>query len=639
MPWYLLLLLTLAVIVLPFVVGEFLARRYKMADYGWKFGLVLFALTASIVVTSTGWPPKRGIDLRGGYVVIFEVQQPDPDRAVPMDRLVAAIKKRVDPSGVKEISIRPYGENRIEIIIPEVDEEERQRIEQRISRAGTLEFRIIANQQDHADLIEQAMRSNRREIVTGGRVRAKWVPINENYVKQYQDRGFAVRPNPTNQERLEALVVVDRHNVTGDYLRSIAPSVDETGRPAADFRFDSRGAQLFGRLTGENAPEPSTGFQRQLGIILDGELYNAPNIRERISDRGQISGDFSSEELDDLVAVLRAGSLPATLNEEPVSSQVIDPTLGADTIERGTRAIGISLVAVIIFILFYYRFAGIVACFALSLNLLLILSLMIALKAAFTLPGLAGLVLTVGMSVDANVLIFERIREELDRGAALRMAIRNGFGKAMSTVVDANLTTLITATVLYVIGTDQVRGFAVTLWLGIVMSLFTAIFCSRTIFDLAERQRWLKKLHMMRLIGSTNIDFLGKRQIGLVFSLVIIAVGVVGVSARGVNLFNIDFTGGTVVEVRFEEPKEVADVRAAVSDVLPDVSVSRLTRSGEEPGSDQYIGTRNRVRGKTVDRSVRRRSGQQPPGGRSVGANRGRRRLAGNRPRSDAGKR
>jgi len=435
------------------------------------------------------------------------------------------------------------------------------------------------------------LKSSRREVISGGRIRAKWVPVEPKYEDQYRNRGFAVRPSPTNKDRIEVLVVVDRNNVTGDYLRSVSQGFDRRGQLAVNFRFNSRGAQLFGRLTGENTPDPNTDFKRQLGIILDGSLYNAPNIQSRITESGEISGSFTKDEIDDLIAVLRAGSLPATLSDEPVSSQLTDPTLGADTIEKGSTSILISLIAVMIFILFYYRFAGLVACLALTLNLLSILGLMIALKAAFTLPGLAGLVLTVGMSVDANVLIFERIREELDRGAALRLAIRNGFGKAMSTVVDANLTTLITATVLYIIGTDQVRGFAVTLWLGIVMSMFTAIFCSRVIFDIAERMRWIKRLRMMRVIGNTNVDFVGKRWLATGVSLAVIVVGLVAVSARGLNLLNIDFTGGTLVEMRFEQPHDVAEVRVKVSGVLPDVSVSRVTRTGEQPGLRYQINT------------------------------------------------
>ena len=295
--------------------------------------------------------------------------------------------------------------------------------------------------------------------------------------------------------------------------------------------------------------------------MLDGELLSAPNLLAVIRDRGQITGDFSTEEVKWLVGVLDAGTLPAALNEIPISEQRVDPTLGEATIESGKRAIGISLIAIALFMPFYYRFSGLVACFALVLNLVLVLGVMLAIGATFTLPGLAGLVLTVGMAVDANVLIFERIREELAGGSALRMAIRNGFGRATRTIVDANLTTLITAIVLYVIGKDQLRGFAVTLILGIGMSMFTAIFCSRVIFDIAEKRRWITKLGMMRLLGKTNIDFIGKRYIAAVFSLALIGIGLYGVFLRGPNLFDIDFRGGVKVEAVFVEPTDDAAVR------------------------------------------------------------------------------
>ncbi len=253
--------------------------------------------------------------------------------------------------------------------------------------------------------------------------------------------------------------------------------------------------------------------------------------------------------------------MPAVLNPVPINENMIGPLLGQVTIDKGRYAIVLSLVFVIVFMGFYYRFSGIIACLALLSNLALILALMILLKAAFTLPGLAGLVLTVGMSVDANVLIFERIREEITRGAALRMAIRNGFARATTTIVDANLTTLITAVVLYGIGTDQVKGFAVTLILGILMSMYTAIFCSRVIFDIAERSRFITDLHMTKIIGATSIDFIGKRRIATIVSTILIIVGLVGVAARGKQIFDTDFRGGASATIVLKQPMPEEQVR------------------------------------------------------------------------------
>jgi SecD/SecF fusion protein len=368
---------------------------------------------------------------------------------------------------------------------------------------------------------------------------------------------------------MDVLVATDDGvNVSGDNLGTVSAGNDELLNPCVRFRMKGEGVQKFRFLTSENLPstDSTPAFYRHLGIILDERLLSFPRILTTISDNGQITGNFTQEEVDFLVGILRSGRLPATLQKTPISENQIGSMLGDDTIIKGKRAIGISLAAVLVFVLIYYRFSGVVACLALLTNLLLILSLMVLLNAPLTLPGLAGLVLTVGMSVDANVLIFERIREELRRGAALRMAIRNGFSKATTTIVDANLTTLITAIVLYAIGTDQIRGFAVTLILGILMSMYTAIFCSRIIFDIAERRRWVKDLKMMSIVGATKIDFLGKRTIALVVSSLLIIVGLVAVVQRGQDIFDIDFTGGTSVTMVLKDSMGPDDVRNRIDD-------------------------------------------------------------------------
>ena len=233
------------------------------------------------------------------------------------------------------------------------------------------------------------------------------------------------------------------------------------------------------------------------------------------------------------MGVLKAGQLPAALTKKPIAENQVGATLGADTVSKGVYAIGVSLVLVLIFILVYYRFAGIIACLALVANLAMILATMVLINQPLTLPGLAGLVLTVGMSVDANVLIFERIREELKKGAAARMAIRNGFAKATVTIIDANLTTLITAIVLYAIGTDQIRGFAVTLILGILFSMFTAIYVSRTLFDFAEKHGFVS-LSMSdgvnaikgMITGESGFDFISKGRFTVAVSAILVVIGI-----------------------------------------------------------------------------------------------------------------
>jgi SecD/SecF fusion protein len=378
----------------------------------------------------------------------------------------------------------------------------------------------------------------------------------------------------------EVLVVVDRDErlrVEGSHLSSVVASYDQTMRPCVNFRMNSQGSKLFGLLTRRNLPDKEAGSYAHLGIVMDEALLSAPRIQSTITSQGEISGNFTQEEVDELTRVLKAGRLPAVLNKDPISDYNISSLLGRDTIQKGKVAILISIVGVLAFMLIYYRFAGMVACLAVAANLVLIYALMIVIKAAFTLPGLAGLVLTVGMSVDANVLIFERIREELRRGTTLRMAIRNGFDRATTTIVDANITTLITALVLYGIGTDQIRGFAITLILGILMSMFTAIFCSRAIFEIAERRGWIKQLSMMQLISETNINFIGFRKVAAALSLILILIGFGAVAARGKKIFDIDFNGGTSVQAVLREPMPIEDVRAKLVDVAEDVSITEVT--------------------------------------------------------------
>src|SRR6056297_805279 len=362
-------------------------------------------------------------------------------------------------------------------------------------------------------------------------------------------------------------------DVTGEDLAMSSRGLDTDGSPAVNFKMDGPGGKRFYRLTLENKPEGN--FKRRLGIVLDDALLSAPSLNSPISGAGIISGNFTTEEVDELVNILQAGALPAALTQQPIAENQIGSTLGADTISKGLWAIGGSLAAVLVFILIYYRFAGIVACIALVLNLAMTVAVMILISQPITLPGLAGLVLTVGMSVDANVLIFERIREELKKGAAGRMAIRNGFARATTTIIDANLTTLITAIVLYAIGTDQIRGFAVTLILGILFSMFTAIYVSRTLFDIAERKRMLS-LGMSDMVssirgavtGNKDFDFMGKGTIAMALSAVLIIVGLVALFDRRGEILDIDFAGGSSVTFRLEEGMTADKVRDLVADSL-----------------------------------------------------------------------
>lgn len=655
------LLIAIGIIIGSFVAGAIIANALRMRDYSFRIGVVLFTLFASIAVVYFGWPPKRGIDLSGGVVLVYEVDtqasssdwmsstiqtinqeinagggeqlvarplennrieivvpaggnsdavqttienlresgtilnlesrtvkdgatvllyraDPGAQRQLDMAKLIAAVGRRINPGGVKELTIRQYGAEQIEVIIPEVDEREVDQIKRKISTSGALIFRMVANPTDNRELIRAAERTPGRDVMIGPRLAGRWVKAGPNALGFPPDKAI-YRTTPDGSRQI--LVAIDPFNVDGQYITRAAAGFDQRGGNAVDFNFDAIGAEKFRSLTSRNLPDES-GFTRNLGIILDNEMISAPNLINTISGQGQITG-VDKDEVEVLVSVLNAGSLPASLRPEPISQQRISAQLGDDTIRSGTRAMLISTAMILIFMLVYYHFAGFVADIAVALNVLMTVALMIMIKAAFTLPGLAGLVLTVGMAVDANVLIYERIREELERGASLRMAIRNGFSRATGTILDSNITTLITAIVLYVIGTDQIKGFAVTLILGLLVSMFTAIYVSRVILDIVERKRWIERLTMMKFFGTPNFNFIRYCVPAVVVSSIIVGVGVVAMVSRGKELLDIDFTGGSSVQIEFAEGKAqpIAEVRKAVAQ-LPDVAVSSVGEAGQE---------------------------------------------------------
>jgi SecD/SecF fusion protein len=396
-----------------------------------------------------------------------------------------------------------------------------------------------------------------------------------------------------------------RQKVTGDNLARVYQAQDEKLQPAVGFTFDRTGARLFGNLTGSHLPEEEGNFKYQLAIVLDGVVRSAPVINSQIKDQGIIEFGQSGNvrEVSRLIEVLTAGKLPATLNPEPLQEENIGPTLGDDTIAKGIRAIVISMMVVPIFMIYYYRFAGVVAVVALILNMILLLGSMALLQASFTLPGLAGFALTIGMAVDANVLVFERIREEAERGASMAQQIRNGFNRAWLTIFDSHITIFLSGLVLYFVGTDEVKGFALTLIIGMIWNLFTAVYVSRVIFDFCYAEGWLKKLSMAKWLGKTNIDFIGPRKYCMRGSVIVIVLGLIAFFGRGVGMFNIDFTGGTLVTIRLNdtdpkvksltESQRAAFVRQTATTVakLPDVTVESLNVGGKSSGTRYNIRT------------------------------------------------
>lgn len=393
---------------------------------------------------------SRGVrvSLRLQEVVVRQ----ERDRAVR--QALETIRNRVDQFGVAEPVIQRQGEgDRIVVQLPGVDDPER--VKDLIRATAFLEVKpvvAVAGSQE-ALLAPYGGKVPDDAVVVAGDVRdASERVVGKNY---YLLKKASV--------------------ITGRDLRSARRSQDQFGQPAVAFTLTVEGGKKFGAYTAAHVGE-------QMAIVLDNKVYSAPVIRSQINDSGIIEGNFTVQSAEDLALVLRAGALPASITY--LEERTVGPSLGLDSIVRGVRSAVFGLVLVMVFMLVYYKGAGINANVALLLNALLLLGAMAAFKATLTLPGIAGIILTVGMAVDANVLIFERIREELSLGKTVRNAVDLGFSRALSTIIDSNLTTLIAALFLFQFGTGPIKGFAVTLSLGIIISMFTAVFVSRTLFEL-----------------------------------------------------------------------------------------------------------------------------------------------------------
>jgi preprotein translocase subunit SecD len=361
------------------------------------------------------------------------------------------IRNRVDQFGVAEPSIQQQGENRILVQLPGVQDPARAKA--LIGKTALLEFKLVDERTDP----ESALRAGPP-------------PGTEILYQRRIDK-------QTREERKTPFLVQKKASITGADVATARVSIDQnTSEPYVSVDFNAAGARAFAELT-----EANVG--RRLAIVLDGNVHSAPQIRERIpSGHAQITGGFTTEEATDLAIVLRAGALPAPV--QVLEERTVGPSLGADSIRQGMIAILASSALVFLFMLVYYRVSGLIADAALGLNLLLLLAVMAGFHATLTLPGIAGIALTIGMAVDTNILIFERIREELRAGKTVRGAIDAGFSRALRTVIDTHVTVLVSGLILFQFGTGPVKGFAVTLMIGIAASLFTAVFFTRLLFDL-----------------------------------------------------------------------------------------------------------------------------------------------------------
>lgn len=348
----------------------------------------------------------------------------------------------------------------------------------------------------------------------------------------------------------------------GDVITDARQSIDQYGKPAVSMQMNAIGAKKWKKMTGENVG-------RRIAIVLDNYVYSAPNVNGEIPNgNSEIAGNFTLEEAKDLANVLKAGSLPAPTRI--VQEAIIGPTLGKEAQKQGIISIISGLVIVTLFMVAYYSRGGFIANFALLFNIFFIMGILAQLNAALTLPGIAGIVLTIGMSIDANVLIFERIREEMRRGVRLKEAISLGYQKAHSSIIDANVTTFLTAIILYTLGQGPVKGFAVTLMIGIASSFFSAVYITRVIIERLTRKGDESKFNFKTglsagLLSDLGINFMAKRYKAYLFSAIFIAVGIVLISINGLNL-GVDFKGGRSYVVTFGEPVVASTLKTGLTE-------------------------------------------------------------------------
>ena len=482
---------------------------------------------------------KLGLDLQGGTSFLVEMDTSKlsntNETGSALSQAIEVLRKRIDVFGVAEPIIQSAGGNRILIQLPGLSQATKDSAKATIQKTAFLEFRMVKDDSD--EIIKNG------DPIPYGYVLLKHVDQQANGTTRLEQ--FVVSKNPEN-------------GLKGDIIKSAMVVRGNLGEPQIDFQLTDEGAKRFGQTTRDNVGH-------RLAIVLDGELYSAPNIQSPIeTGNGQITGSYTIEQAMELANVLQ-NPLKAPL--KIVYASDVDPTLGKDSIRSGIKAAIYGVVFVSGFMLVYYLFAGLAANVALITNIIILLGVMCSVGTTFTLPGIAGAVLTVGMAVDANVLIYERIREELAKGKSLRGAIDAGYARAFGTIFDSHVTTLISSIILIFMGTGEIKGFGVTLTIGVAASLFTALVVTRLIFNFMVDRNLIKSLHMLHLIRSTKLDFM-KVAKPLFIVTWLFVIGSLGFGfTRGEKLFGVDFLGGDSTTYSFTQKLDEQQIRAALTGV------------------------------------------------------------------------
>jgi len=534
---------------------------YFATDYGPKRRWLAAAIVTGLLVLAvyTIWPPEKkialGLDIKGGTSFLIRLQQIDKDKPITpglLDQAVEVIRKRVDYFGGGEPIISPVGQDRILVQIPGLDTAKIQEARDQLSRVAKLEFRLVyPDNGERLKAIDQGT-----EVVP----------------PEYKIETYKHAAEDNEKPTTERLLVKKKADLGGDRVSGSNAYYGNEGW-AVQLRFDSEGAKKFGQIT-----EQYKGHR--FAIVLDGVIQSAPVIRDAIyGGDAVITGHFAEKEARGLASVLENPlQTPVSIEEE----RSVSPTLGADSIRASIMAGLVGLAITLVCVALYYRFAGIIACLALLVNIVLLIGWLTMFHFVLTLPGIAGIILTIGLAVDASVLVYERLREELALGKSLKIAIQAAYEKAFSSIFDANVTTLITAVILFWKASGPVKGFAISLTLGILASLFTALIVGRNIFEFFVDTGRLKKISMLHLISSQNINFLGKGVLACMCSLALIVAGATSFYIRGEKNFGVDFRGGDLITLSSPHAIDVGKVRAALQPInLADATIQESNQGGK----------------------------------------------------------
>jgi len=478
-----------------------------------------------------------------------------------LDQTLEVIRNRIDQFGVAEAIITKQGRDKIVVELPGIKNPER--AIKVIGQTAQLEFKLVDEEAmkniDWMALINSFIREGKASL---NDPLEKWRELLKPYIPPGDEFYFLVeKERETGRIIKKPIILRALTLLTGEYIKDAGVRINpQFNEPYVWLKFDSRGAKLFERITEENVG-------KRLAIILDDVVRSAPVIREKISGgEAQITGRFTIEEAHDLALVLRAGALPAPV--KILQNITIGPSLGRDSIQKGIMAGLIGAIAVIIFVIFYYKISGVIAIIALILNIYYLLALLSAFQATLTLPGIAGIILSIGMGVDSNVLIFERIREELKLGRTSYSAIFQGYDKAFWTIFDAHITVLITSLILFTFGTGPIRGFAVTLSISIIVNLFTAIFVTKIFYEYNYEKGKDLRISFLKLLENPNFNFMKLKKIFAVFSAILVLTGLFGFlqALRGKANLGIDFTGGILLYLKTDQSVDLGKIRKTLSD-------------------------------------------------------------------------